>query len=366
MERRGKRITIAEVAHATGVSVATVSLVLNGYARTAQISAATSLAVERVAAELGYVPNHAARSLRRRRTNVLTLVVFTLTNPYYADIASAARVAAAKRGYRVNIVEADRPDAERDVLRDLRSGDSDGVIVATTRHHADPMAAKMFHGLTERGVPAVTVIDYSIDPAIPVIRIDDAAGAYLGTAHLLGLGHRRVAYLTHATADALEHQEQSHASDRYWGYRRALVEAGVRFDPAWVSAAGTTLDGGRAAMCALLAQAGPRPTAAFCFNDLMAIGALRALHEAGVRVPDEMAVVGFDGIELAAFTTPALTTVAHSREDLGHVAVETLIALLEGDSPVEAECVLPCQLIVRESCGGLVALREEPAVAADE
>ena len=358
MSYRAKRVTITQVARAAGVSPATVSLVLNGRARAVQISESTVASVSAMAAQLGYTPHHAARSLRRQQTNIITLLVHTLTNPYYTDIASAARRAATAGGYRVNVVETQGCDAESDALAGLRSGDADGVIVATTQHHRD--FAPTFHEVIGRGLPMVTVIDYSIDPHNPVIRIDDQAGAYLGTHHLLTLGHTRIAYLTHATLDDLERHERSHARDRYCGYRQALTEAGIAFDPAWVIAGETTPDGGRAAMHALLAQPAPRPTAAFCFNDLIAIGALRACFERGVRVPEDMALVGFDGIDLTAFTTPAISTVAHSRADLGRMAVETLLAMLTGAGPMEAERVLPCQLIVRESCG---ATRRGPAGA---
>jgi DNA-binding LacI/PurR family transcriptional regulator len=358
MERRTNRVTITEVARAAGVSVATVSLVLNGRARAVQISEVTSDAVREVAASLGYLPNHAARSLRRRRTNTLTILVYSLANPYYADIARAARREAAARGYSMHIVETEGHDAEFDALRHLRSGDSDGVIAATTRHHAFPEAAEIFREVVDRGLAAVTVIDYSIDPTIPAIRIDDEAGAYLATAHLTRLGHHRIAYLTYATIEQLEREQQSHAFDRYCGYRRALAEAGVGFDPASVITGPPSAAGGREMVRRILTRA-VRPTAIFCFNDLIAIGALRALYEAGVRVPEEMAVVGFDGIEPTAFTTPALTTVAHSRDDLGRFAANTLIGLLDRRAPGTMDRVLPVRLIIRESCGAPARMRKE-------
>ncbi len=366
MERSTRRVTIIEVAQAAGVSAATVSLVLNGRARAGQISEGTSDTVREVAATLGYTPNHAARSLRRRQTNTLTILVYTLSNPYYADIARAARQAAAERGYKMNIVETEGRDAELDALRNLQSGDSDGVIVATIRHRAFPEAAETFREVVKRGLAAVTLIDYSIDPTIPAIRIDDEAGAHLATAHLIALGHAQIAYLTYATTEELEGGEQSHAFDRYRGYRRALAEAGIAFDPRWVIAGLPTYDGGRAMVRELLTHAAPRPTAIFCFNDLIAIGALRALYEAGVRVPQEMAVVGFDGIALTAFTTPALTTVAHSRDDLGRLAVETLIGLLDGRVPDMPDRVLPGRLVVRESCGAPMEMRAETGVLPGE
>ncbi len=366
MEPSARRVTITDVARAAGVSVATVSLVLSERHRELQISEATASAVREAATRLDYTPSHAARSLRRRRTNALTLLVFDLQNPYYADIARAARQAAAEQGYKLQIVETQGQAAELDALRNLRSGDADGVVVATTRHRGFPEATAMFRQVARRGLAAVTLIDYGIDPIIPAVRIDDEAGAYLATAHLTGLGHRRIAYLTHACAADLEQGRPGHAFDRYCGYRRALAEADLAFDPSWVLGGSWSAAGGRGMVRELLAREGTRPTALFCFNDLIAIGALRALYEAGIRVPDDMAVVGFDGIELASFTTPALTTVAHSRDDLGRLGVETVLGLLAGRAPETPDRVLPAHLVVRESCGATAAARGGKEVHATE
>jgi DNA-binding LacI/PurR family transcriptional regulator len=140
-------------------------------------------------------------------------------------------------------------------------------------------------------------------------------------------------------------------SDRLQGYRRALAEAGIAFDPAWVVKGETTLSGGYALMQALLARPGPRPTATFCVSDLAAIGALRALYEAGIRVPEDMALAGFDGILLGQYTTPALTTMNQPRAEMGRLAAEMLFDLLEGGQQLPREHVLAAELLVRESCG---------------
>jgi LacI family repressor for deo operon, udp, cdd, tsx, nupC, and nupG len=164
----------------------------------------------------------------------------------------------------------------------------------------------------------------------------------------------------------LEGDARAHAVDRYRGYRRALDEAGVAFDPALILSGHWSSVGGHTMVRELLARPGSRPTALFCFNDLIAIGALRALYEAGVRVPDDIAVVGFDGISPTAFTTPALTTVEHSRDDLGRLAVETLLGLLDGRESATPDLVLPGRLVVRESCGTPAELREGGAMVRAE
>jgi LacI family transcriptional regulator len=142
-------------------------------------------------------------------------------------------------------------------------------------------------------------------------------------------------------------------SDRLQGYARALAEAGVAYDPAWVVQGESTVFGGHELMHAILARPGPRPTAVFCISDLGAIGALRALYEAGLHVPEDMAVVGFDGILLGQFTTPALTTMNQAREEMGRLAADMLFSLLEGHQPPSSERVLLAELLVRESCGAV-------------
>lgn len=348
-----RRVTIQQVARAAGVSASTVSVVLNGHHRAVGIREATRATVIEVSQRLGYRPNDAARSLRRQHSNVLTLLVQDLANPCFVDIAVAARAAAEARGYEVNVVDAGPVDAELRALDRLRGDGSDGVIVATGRHGSRPAALDLLRDLVARGLPAVVLLDRSPDPRVPAIRVDVEAGAYLAVQHLLGLGHRRIAHLA-LHGDRPIAEEQTSQGDRYRGYYRALADAGIQPEPAWLVRGVDTLAGGHALMQALLSRPGPRPSAALVYNDLTAIGALRALRDAGMRVPQDMAVVGTDGIELGRFSNPSLTTIEHPREQLGQQAVEAVCGLINGAAdPTEIERVLPVRLVVRESCGAL-------------
>ncbi len=347
-----RRSTIVEVARAAGVSITTVSVVLNDRPSTVRISEATRAAVKNAAAQLGYIPNSAAQNLRRQRPMSLTLLVGSLANPFFTDIAASVRASAIQQGYELNVVDADLLEVELQALDQLRNGSSAGVIVATGRHGSRGQAISTLQGLVQRGFPAVIMSDRSPDSAIPAIRIDDEAGAYVATTHLLKLGHQRIAHLTSGqSAGAIE--EHSVEGDRFHGYVRALREAAVVFEPAWLGQNEGTLEGGSALIKELLARPGPRPTAVFCVSDLMAVGTLRGLFEAGVGVPNEMAVVGFDGIALGQFTTPALTTMEQPRVEMGRVAADMLFTLLNGVHPVPDEQVLPAKLLIRESCGAL-------------
>jgi LacI family repressor for deo operon, udp, cdd, tsx, nupC, and nupG len=358
MPRKAQRATISEVARAAGVSIATVSVVLNESKSNVRISEATRAAVKVAAAQLGYMPNPAAQSLRRQRTTMLTLLVGSLANPFFTDIAASVRAHVTVRGYELNIVDAYLLEAELQALDQLRNGNSAGVIVATGRHGARGQAIDALRELVRSGLPAVIMSDRSPDPAIPAIRIDDEVGAYVATTHLLNLGHRQIAHLTSRRSDLLVH-ESSLESDRFHGYLRALTEAGVAYDPAWVLQGEPTVSEGYVLMRELLGRPGPRPTAVFCVSDLKAIGALRALYEAGIRVPEDMAVVGFDGILLGQFTTPALTTMNQPREEMGRLAADMLFTLLEGHELLPSEQVLSAELLVRESCGAGARVKSE-------
>jgi DNA-binding LacI/PurR family transcriptional regulator len=350
MPRKTQRTTIVEVARAAGVSTTTVSVVLNESPSTVRISQATRAAVRAAAEQLGYLPNPAAQSLRRQHTRLFTLLVGGLANPFFTDIAAGVRAHVAQRGYELHIVDAELLEAELQALDQLRNGSSAGVIVATGRHGARGQAIAALRELVRCGLPAVILCDRSPDSAIPAIRIDDELGAAVVTSHLLRLGHRHIVHLA-SRRSQLSVQETSVEADRFQGYVRALTEAGLAYDPAWLVQGETTVAGGHAQMRELLARPGPRPTAAFCISDLTAIGALRTLYEAGIRVPEQMAVVGFDGILLGQFTTPALTTMNQPREEMGRRAAEMLFRLLEGQQPLPSEQLLSAELLVRESCG---------------
>lgn len=369
-----KAVTIADVARAANVSTATVSLVVNGHADALRISEATRQVVWDAVRRLGYTPNHAARSLRRRRTGVLALLITQVDIPYHGELATAAVTAAEAHGCDLHVLEARSPDHELQLLERLRGGRVDGALVATMRTPFDRAGRPAWSGLARRnearialarsGVPVVALLDRSPDPAVPAIRIDDEAGAALVTRHLAALGHRRIAHVAIRPTPPAD-DEQTAAADRYRGYRRALAEAGLPFDAACLigTGHGPRLETSYALGAAWARWPAPRPTAVFVSNDLQAIGLLRGLFVAGARVPEVLAVAAFDGIELSAYTTPALTTVEHPRADLGRLGMETLVDLIDGRPPAERERVLPLRLVVRESCGARLAV-PPPGLAA--
>jgi DNA-binding LacI/PurR family transcriptional regulator len=335
-----------------------VSLVLNGRDGPVRISPATRDAVAQWAVRLGYQPNYAARSLRRRRSNVITLLVWRLSSAYFTEIALGVRAAAERSGYEVNVVDAGPVDAEVRALHHVRTGASDGVLVATGYHTTRGPAVKALRDLAEHGAPLVMLLDRSPDPRIPSIRIDDDLGAYMATQHLVSLGHRRIGHIS-ILGGRLHDDDGSPMFERYRGYLRALDEAGLVADPQAVVQGAGLMAGGRASALELLARfpdPKTRPSAVFVYNDLVAIGVLRGLYEAGVRVPNDMAIVGFHGLELGEYTTPSLTSVEHKRAQLGEMGANLLLELIAGKTTADAagEQVLPVELLVRESCGAAI------------
>jgi DNA-binding LacI/PurR family transcriptional regulator len=353
--RRRSLVTIGVVASEAGVSASTVSHVLNGRADEARISAATRERVLGVAQRLGYTPNHAAQSLRRQRTGIITVLVWRLSSPLFADIATGVRNVADRHGFHVGVIDAGAVDKQVEVraLRYLRTGISDGIIVATGSHGSGGPAQDALMELVNGGTPASLVFERSPSPAIPALDLDHAGGGYLATQHLLNLGHRRVAHFTFADASLALDDPRSQAA-RYRGYLKAIHEAGIEPDPSWLILGGREIEGGRQMAHAFLARfpdPAERPRAILAFNDRTAIGALRGFYEAGVRVPEDVALVGFHDIGTSRYTTPALTTVGHPREELGEMAAEALFTLLEGGSVEARDRIVPVWLTVRESCG---------------
>ena len=189
--------------------------------------------------------------------------------------------------------------------------------------------------LRESGIGCVLIQDAQPETVVPCLRVDLAGGATLAISHLLSQGHRRIAHITDERLTA------GQPNDRLTGYRAAIERAGIPFDPALVIASANSPAGGAVATRALLARAGRPPTALFAFNDHIAVGALHALNALGFAVPQDMSVVGFDGISLGEVTIPALTTVDHPRHDLGWLAANALLDLLEGKPPSKQS--LPCR-----------------------
>ncbi|MCA2214269.1 LacI family DNA-binding transcriptional regulator [Jidongwangia harbinensis] len=323
----GRAPTIYDVARAAGVAPSTVS---RAFARPGRINADTAERIRRVASALGYRANPSARALPTGRTSMLALVVADVANPFYSDIIRGVQVAATAAGYTMLLTDAEQSAAgEREVL-DRAVSSADGVVLATSG--ISGAALRVIAGQRP-----VVVLNRAV-PGVPCVVSDDPRGMRQAVAHLAGLGHRRITYLAGPQA--------SWADGVRWD---ALVEA-VRergLDACRSGPYPPTVDGGAAAAPEL---AGRPTTAVIAYNDLMAIGLIRALAARGARLPEEVSVVGFDGILAAGLVTPALTTVAAPLRAMGRTAVGTLLDLVHGAPPAAGPPVrLPPELVVRAS-----------------
>ncbi|AZZ50310.1 LacI family DNA-binding transcriptional regulator [Rathayibacter rathayi] len=307
-------VTLHDVARTADVSIKTVSNVINDYPH---VRPATRARVQAAIAQLGYRPNLSARSLRRGRTGVIGLALPELSLPYFAELADSVMRAADARGLTVLIEQTGGdPERERRVLTSERRQLTDGLLFS-------PLGLADEDALVVN-VPLVLLGERIFTGRVDHVTMQNTAAARAATAHLLASGHRRIVALgTHPDAAV------SSASLRLEGYRAALADGGID-DERIIGVSGPwRRSGGAEAMRRVLAS-GLDFDAVFALNDTLALGAMRALQEAGVRVPDEVAVIGFDDIDEARYCSPSLSSVDSGRDEIARIAVELLQARIDG------------------------------------
>ena len=325
------RVTIRDVAARAGVSVATVSKVLNGRWG---VAAATSARVREVIDELGYEASLVAQSLRNHRTNVIGILVADL-EPFSTELLKGAADVIRETDYELVVYSAggrasDKAGWERRYLTRLSGTLIDGAVLVT------PTVVD-----AHSGAPIVAVDPHTGPSDLPTIDSDNLRGAQLAVEHLIGLGHRRIAMLT-------GRGDLQSALLREQGYRRALSEAGLPIDPALVVEGAYDAEVSHAHARELLDRP-DRPTALFAANDISAIAAVEAAAALGLRVPEDLSVVGFDNVPESALSTPPLTTVEQPIREMGRRAVELLIELINGRPVDPAHVMLATRLVVRRS-----------------
>jgi len=328
-------ITIRDVARRAGVSTMTVSRVING---SGYASLETRRRVEGAVDELGYVPNAVARHLRSKRTKTIALVLSDITNPFFTTIARGVEDAAARRGYAVMFANTDESESEEiQYLRMLAQRQIDGVLLVPAGR-----SGESFRLLRTQSIPVV-VIDRRVSARqIDEVRCDSEEGAYRLVHHLIGLGHRRIATIT-------GRRNISTSMDRVVGYARALTEAGIEVDPNLIRYDSFSLRAGYERTKEILAIP-ERATAIFAANNFIAFGALRALRESGLRVPDDMSLVTFDDLPDDWHDDPLLTVLAQPAYEVGRQAAELLLDRLAGKDRTKRRVILlPGELIIRRS-----------------
>ena len=336
-----KQVTSRDVAHRAGVSRTTVSFVLNNVPGV-KITDDTRQRVLQAARLLGYHPTAAARSLASGKTQRIGLVLGEgqrrlAGDAFIPQFLQGVTASTARRRYLLVLQMAEDVPTRAAYDRLLREQQVDGLILSGPRLD-DPLLPE----LAAEGFPLI-LHGRLEGSATPFVDVENRAGAHQATDHLVGLGHRRIGFVSNAP------MFYSGAQERLAGYREALEGQGLPLDPSLVRMSDFSPDSGAAAMRELLRLSSP-PTAVFAASDVTALGVLGAIHQAGLRVPQDMAVVGFDDIFLAAHAVPPLTTVRVPAYGLGWTAAELLIALIEGDEEI-ASVTLETEFVVRESCG---------------
>lgn len=329
-------VRLKDVASHAGVSVKTVSNVVNDHPN---VSVAMREKVQSALDELGYRPNLAARQLKHGRGGFIALAVPQLDSPYFAELAARLSAEATRRGFLLllDITDAD-PGQERLVLSGMRAHMVDGVIFSPLAVSAEEIAART------DAIPLVLLGERRTPTQFDHVAVDSVAASHAMGRHFLEQGRTRLAAIGRESREGT-------ASVRLEGYRRAIEEAGLTLPPERVVAVDTFgRDEGYRAMRQLLdLPADRRPDAVFAFNDLLAIGALRAAHEAGVTVPDDLAVGGFDDIQEGHFHAPSLTTITPDLDALTTAVLDLLVARIQGSDAPPAHPTIPWTLTVRES-----------------
>jgi len=333
-----KIVTQADVARQAGVSRTTVSYVLNN-ATSISIPPATRQRIIDAAAELDYIPNRAARSLRTQKTYTIAGIIQDITNPFHPAFERGIQDVAEQHGYDLIMYNTDGIlTKERKALNSARYGRVDGIIgsfVAVTDEDFLP--------IVKQGVPVVrlsSILSPLTDYPLDMLHVDNEGAAYTATNYLIARGHRIIGVLT---GTGPPH------STRMKGYQRALQEHGIPYEEDLVQGHAFSVEEGRQGMVALMNRK-PRPTAVFAHSDLMAMGALLTIREARLRVPDDIAVIGFDNIFAAELVTPALTTIELPQRALGQRAAEMLFARIDGRVTGGGRYEeMPYRLVIRES-----------------
>lgn len=325
-------VTIKDVAKEANVSTATVSMVIN---KKPGISSSTTARVERVIKKLNYIGNANAKSLVTNRSMTLGLVVGSLRNSYFNEIIEAVEVTARRHGYSVFICDAAGSlDLAIESFKALQGRGVDGILISISLE-ASPAYLEAIANLVANGISVVSLTRMIPEEVVPVVSFLDTENIYELVQRLVSLEHRRIAAIGAPEGSWLNNY-------RLESYQRVMREWGI-YDEDLITYTGLTIEEGRHAARRLL-QENPDITAIFCTTDVAAIGAIQAAGELGIKVPEELSVTGCDGIPVGELITPRLTTVATPRTEIGRVATEMIVRLIEDDSVESRITLFPCSV----------------------
>jgi len=333
-------LTIKDIARLAEVSHSTVSRALHG---SHLVDAGTAERIRRIALEAGYLPSAAARSLKTNRSQALGVILSSVDDPFFGEILQGIEEVAQNRGYSLFIAASQRdPERERNIVRAMREHRVDGVIICSASF-SSVQSSQFF----KFGIPIVVVNNQSAEDYRYSIYHDDVDGSRQVTRHLIQLGHKRIAYLGNSSSGRT-------TFDRLTGYQQEMAAAGYPILPGFIhEVPGGGPEEGQLGAKHFLSL-GQRPSALVCYNDMMAIGALKGLQMAGVKVPQDVSITGFDNIVFSSFTNPPLTTFDQPKRFIGEEAARLVLELLDASAAVEWAAeprvrMLKGSLLVRQS-----------------
>ncbi|WP_082233056.1 LacI family DNA-binding transcriptional regulator [Halobacillus massiliensis] len=327
--------TISDVAKLSGLSKATVSRVINNHP---YISKEKRERVEQAMKELGYVPNPYARRLRGTLTSTIGVIVPRIVNPFFSYLINSIEQSAFKNNYQVLMFQSnENKEKELYFLNLLKNRQVDGIVMAAIENDWEVIEPYTQYG------PIVLCNEYLNKANVPTVRLDQVKGAYIGIRHLIEKGHTKIAYCTGGLF-----AEDGKDKDRNKGYQQALEEAGLTINPNWIFINKHTMEDGKSVLKKMMAMS-DRPTAIFTGSDEIAAGVIIAAKQKGVRVPEDVAVIGFDDQPAAEMIDPKLTTIRQPIEEMGEKAVEQLILQMNNNGAAVEIIELPVELQVRDS-----------------
>ena len=331
-------VSIYDIAKKAGVAPSTVSRALEDHSR---IGAATRKRIQDLAREMDYVPSTVAKSLAANKTWTIGMVLATISDPFMGRVIEGVEQAAIEAGFNV-FISTSQNDRQREIaaIKMLQKRRVDGIIVIAS-HLFDQYPR--FYGRSK--VPIVIINEQKPGETMHFVTVDDVHAAQLAVEHLLALGHCRIGYVGVTNRPK---------SDQYRlkGYQDALEAAGIASDPALIFTSHTIEDHAKRGEASLESLLAAGATAVFCFNDTTAMGLLAACYKRGVSVPGDLSIVGFDDIDMAAYTMPPLTTIRQPRFELGQRAMHMMLNLLDGQEPENQ--IIPVELVVRQTTARLL------------
>ncbi|WP_050183260.1 LacI family DNA-binding transcriptional regulator [Domibacillus robiginosus] len=327
--------TILDVAKRAGLSKTTVSRVINNQDYVSEENRALVLQAMK---ELDYHPNPAARRLRGQLTMTIGVLVPSFTDPFFASLTAAIEQTAYENGYKTMICQSSgSKEKEISFLNLLKTKQADGMIITAMENDWNDIQPFTKHG------PIVLCDEYIQEPSVPVIKFDQSNGTYLGIQHLIQTGHHKIGYCTGALF-----AERGKDKERNQGYQKAMAEAGLSINPAWIFVDRYTAEDGKQLLTHMMDME-DRPTGIFTGSDEVAAGILEQANELGIRIPEEMAVIGFGDRPFAEWSHPKLTTIRQPMESMGQKAAQFIIDSLHSGDVIMDPYELPSEIIIRKS-----------------